>query len=150
MTDDMALEPLDYSPTMKPFEIAAMSQAASFKRIADALEIMAERGTAPVAMAGMRRMAEAAPQSFAPAVDAEGFIAWPGRVKPPVAAGDEVIVRRRDGNVQQAFAGTLRWMWGSQVQDTGPNGELIPRQDQPGDIVAYKLVPPDPAMTMGT
>ena len=53
MTDEPALEPLDYPPNMKPFEIAAMSQAASFKRIADAFETMAAKGQSPLALSGM-------------------------------------------------------------------------------------------------
>lgn len=149
MTDEPALEPLDYPPNMKPFEIAAMSQAASFKRIADAFETMAAKGQSPLGLSGMITRRTDAPAAFQPAIDAEGFKAWPGMARPPCAPGDEVIVRRRDGATQQAFAGTLYWMHGSQVQDTGPNGELIPRANQPGDIVGWKMVPPDPALNEG-
>lgn len=149
MTDEPALEPLNYQPNLKPFEMAAMSQAASFKRIADALETMASKGQSPLALSGMITRRNDAPAAFQPVTDAQGFKAWPGRVKPPCDPADEVIVRRRDGNTQQAHAGTLYWMHGSQVQDTGPNGELIPRPDQPGDIVAWKLAPADPAMNEG-
>lgn len=151
MTDEPALEPLNYQLNLKPFEIAAMSQAASFKRIADALETMASKGQSPLGLSGMitRRGTSGAAAPYTPAIDGEGFNAWPGRVKPPCEPGDEVVVKRRDGNIQQAFAGTLRWMWGSQVQHTDANGQLVPQPDQPGDIVGWKMVPPDPALNEG-
>lgn len=154
MTDDgMALEPLYYSETMKPFEVAAMSQAASFKRIADALEIMASRSPAPSVGAsmgiGMRRAAAApsAPDA-APAIDADGFTTWSGKLaRPPVDGMRDVQVKLRNGFIRVGPAQTFHWQHGEHRVTIGQNGEQIPGAEQPTDILAFKLVPLDPALT---
>lgn len=152
MTDEPALEPLDYQLNLKPFEIAAMSQAASFKRIADALETMASKGQSPLGLSGMitRRGTSRRRRSLHPGHRRRGLRCV---ARPRQAA---VRARRRGGGEAARRAtssrrspGALRWMWGSQVQHTDANGQLVPQPDQPGDIVGWKMVPPDPALNEG-
>lgn len=144
-----AVEDIAYPDDADASVIAAISQAASLKRIADAIEALSAKGL-PTGGGNplLRRSSPPAPPKLSVAPDADGFVPWPGRVKPPIDGADEVIVRLRDGSILQRFAQQLRWLHGSQVASTNAQGQLEYGEDTPGDIVGWQAVPKDPAHSM--
>lgn len=142
-----AVEDIAYPEDADAPTIAALSQAASLKRIADMMALTAGK-PAPAGNPLLRRAAQQITerQAVMREPDADGFNPWGGSIiRPPVDGADEVIVRLRNGEVRKGPAQTFHWLAGSRRTITGPNGEQIAGEDQPTDVVAWKSTPKDPA-----